>query len=55
MKDHTGSTVVDGSTLTRRDVLIGGAAMVASIGLPVRALAVQPTTASVPASHNPVY
>lgn len=32
MKDHTGSSVVDGSTLTRRDVLIGGAAMVASIG-----------------------
>jgi len=43
--------VSDNSTLTRRDVLVGGAAMVACLGLPRAALAVQPTTASVSASR----
>src|SRR5258708_2370408 len=46
--------VSDNSTLTRRDVLVGGAAMVACLGLPGAALAVQPATASVSASRNPI-
>ena len=52
MKDHKRTGVDDNSTLTRRDVLIGGAAMAASMGFPVTALAVEPKTASVSASHE---
>ena len=52
MKDHPAGSGIDISTLTRRDVLIGGAAMMATMGLPVTALAGQPPTASVPASHK---
>jgi len=52
VKDHKRTGVDDNSTLTRRDVLIGGAAMAASMGFPVTALAVEPKTASVSASHE---
>jgi hypothetical protein len=37
---------------TRRDVPIGGAALVTSLGLPVTTLVAKPTTASVVASHS---
>jgi non-heme chloroperoxidase len=52
MKDHMAGDVTNSSTLTRRDVLIGGAAMVATMGFPVTALAIQPSTAGVSASHK---
>src|SRR5580658_2178050 len=46
------ANAIDSSALTRRDVLVGGAAMLATIGLRGTALAMQSRTASSPASHN---
>jgi hypothetical protein len=40
---------VDGS---RRNILIGGAAIVATMGLPTPALAVHPEAVNAPASHE---
>lgn len=55
MKDSRSADAKDSSSVTRRDalILIGGAAMAASIGLPATALATQPTTASISVTPKP--
>ena len=55
IKDSRGADAKDSSSVTRRDalILIGSAAMAASIGLPATALATEPTTASVSATPKP--
>jgi len=52
LKSRSRASAIDSSALTRRDVLVGGAATLASIGFRGTALAMQSRTASIPASHS---